>query len=109
MELLNSIPHYVRDAFGLTAAAMYLPKRKEVYRTGVDHPELSEDQLESVSGRGELVVDEERAVVLRAAAHRRAAGGQHGIGRRSALARDAGGRRQPDRHFDRARRARWRR
>ena len=60
MELLNSIPHYVRDAFGLKAAAMYLPKRKEVYRTGVDHPELSEEQLESVSGRGEVVVDEEK-------------------------------------------------
>jgi two-component system sensor histidine kinase KdpD len=60
MELLNSIPHYVRDAFGLTAAAMFLPNRHEVYRTGVDHPELSQDQLESVSGRGELVADEER-------------------------------------------------
>src|SRR5450759_1335021 len=60
MELLNSIPHYVRDAFGLKAAAMFLPKRKEVYRTGVDHPELSQEQLESVSGRGELVVDQEQ-------------------------------------------------
>jgi two-component system sensor histidine kinase KdpD len=60
MELLNSIPHHVRDAFGLKAVAMYLPKRKEVYRTGVHHPDLSEDQLESVSGRGELVVDEEK-------------------------------------------------
>jgi two-component system sensor histidine kinase KdpD len=60
MELLNSIPQYVRDAFGLKAAAMYLPKRKEVYRTGVDHPELSQEQLEAVSGRGELVIDEER-------------------------------------------------
>ncbi len=60
MELLNSIPHYVRDAFGLKSVAMYLPKRREVYRTGVHHPELSEDQLESVSGRGELVVDEEK-------------------------------------------------
>ena len=60
MEMLNSIPRLVRDAFGLKAAAMYLPKRKEVYRTGLDHPELSEEQLESVSGRGELVVDEEK-------------------------------------------------
>ena len=58
MKLLNNIPHFVRDAFGLTAAAMYLPKRKEFYRTGLDHPELSEEQMESVSGRGELVVDE---------------------------------------------------
>lgn len=60
MKLLNSIPHFVRDAFGLKAAAMYLPKRKEFYRTALDHPELSEEQLESVSGRGELVVDEEQ-------------------------------------------------
>ncbi len=60
MEMLNSIPRLVRDAFGLKAAAMYLPKRKEIYRTGIDHPELSEEQLESVSGRGELTVDEEK-------------------------------------------------
>jgi two-component system sensor histidine kinase KdpD len=60
MELLNAIPIYVRDAFGLQAAAMFLPKRKEVYRTGIDHPELSEEQLESVSGRGEIVIDEEK-------------------------------------------------
>ncbi|HLI63057.1 MAG TPA: DUF4118 domain-containing protein [Terriglobales bacterium] len=62
IELLNSIPHYVRDAFGLKAVAMYLPKRKEVYRTGIHHPELSEEQLEAVSGRGELVVDEQQQV-----------------------------------------------
>ena len=60
MDLLNSIPQFVCDAFGLKAAAMYLPKRKEVYRTGVDHPELSAEQLESVSARGELVVDQEK-------------------------------------------------
>ena len=60
MDLLNSIPRFVCDAFGLMAAAMYLPKRKEVYRTGADHPELSEEQLECVSARGEVVVDEEK-------------------------------------------------
>lgn len=60
MELLNSIPGYVCDAFGLRAAAMYLPGRKEVYRSGLPHPELTEEQLQAVSGRGELVVDEAR-------------------------------------------------
>jgi two-component system sensor histidine kinase KdpD len=60
MELVSSIPHYVQDAFGLKAAAMFLPKRKELYRTSLEHPEFSQEQLESVSGRGELVVDEER-------------------------------------------------
>ncbi len=58
MELLNSIPEFVREAFGLKAAAMYLPKRNEIYRTGVDHPELSDDELRAVSGRGEVSVDE---------------------------------------------------
>lgn len=59
MKLLNSIPHYVRDAFGLKAAAMYLPRRKEVYRTERESPELSEEQLEAVLGRGEVVMDEQ--------------------------------------------------
>ncbi len=60
MELVSSIPHYVQDAFGLKAAAMFLPRRKELYSTALNHPEFSLEQLESVSGRGELVVDEER-------------------------------------------------
>lgn len=60
MELLNSIPEFVREAFGLKAAAMYLPKRNEVYRTGLDHPELSDDELRAVSGRGEVSVDAEK-------------------------------------------------
>jgi two-component system sensor histidine kinase KdpD len=60
MELVSSIPHYVQDAFGLNAAAMFLPKRRELFSTSLNHPEFSQEQLESVSGRGELVVDEER-------------------------------------------------
>ena len=60
IELLNSIPRFVCDAFGLRAAAMYVPSRKEVYRTGREHPELTAEQLEGVSGRGEPVVDEAR-------------------------------------------------
>jgi len=60
IELLNSIPRFVCDAFGLRAAAMYVPSRKEVYRTGIEHPELTAEQLEAVSGRGEPVVDQER-------------------------------------------------
>lgn len=59
VELLNSIPEFVREAFGLQAAAMYLPKHNEIYRTGVDHPELSDDELRAVSGRGEVSVDAE--------------------------------------------------
>ena len=54
LDLNNSIPHFVRDAFALTAAAMFLPKRNEVYRTGVEHPELSDDELKAVSVAGRI-------------------------------------------------------
>src|SRR5271166_85191 len=64
LELNNSIPLFVRDAFGLTEAAMFLPKRNEVYRTGVEHLELSDEDLKAVSGRGELVIKPEQLISL---------------------------------------------
>ena len=62
LDLNNSIPHFVRDAFRLTEAAMFLPKRNEVYRTGVEHPELTDDELKAVSVRGELLIKTERLI-----------------------------------------------
>ena len=62
MELLNSIPEFVREAFGLKAAAMYLPQRHEVYRTGIDHPELNAEELKAVSGRGEVIMDSNKGL-----------------------------------------------
>ena len=64
LELNNSIPQFVKDAFGLTAAAMFLPKRNEVYRTGVEHPELSDDELRAVTQRGELLVHPEQKISI---------------------------------------------
>src|ERR1017187_4121562 len=64
LELNNSIPQFVKDAFGLTAAAMFLPKRNEVYRTGVEHPELSDDELRAVTQRGELLVHPEQQISI---------------------------------------------
>jgi two-component system, OmpR family, sensor histidine kinase KdpD len=62
LELNNSIPLFVRDAFGLTEAAMFLPKRNEVYRTGVEHLELSDEDLKAVSVRGELVIKSDQII-----------------------------------------------
>jgi two-component system sensor histidine kinase KdpD len=64
LELNNSIPQFVMDAFGLTAAAMFLPKRNEVYRTGVEHPELSDEELKAVSLRGELLINPEHQISI---------------------------------------------
>jgi two-component system sensor histidine kinase KdpD len=64
LELNNSIPLFVRDAFGLTEAAMFLPKRNEVYRTGVEHLELSDEDLKAASVRGELVIKPDELISL---------------------------------------------
>jgi len=64
LELNNSIPQFVKDAFGLTAAAMFLPKRNEVYRTGIEHPELSDDELRAVTQRGELLINQEQQISI---------------------------------------------
>lgn len=64
LELNNSIPLFVKDAFGLTAAAMYLPKRDEVYRSGVEHPELSDDELKAVTQRGELLINQDQQISI---------------------------------------------
>lgn len=62
LDLLKSIPSYVVSAFNLKAAAMFLSNQREVYRTGGDHPEFSEAHLQSITGRGELVIDNQRAL-----------------------------------------------
>ena len=64
LELNNSIPLFVRDAFRLTEAAMFLPKRNEVYRTGIEHPELSDEELRAVSVRGELLINSEQLISI---------------------------------------------
>lgn len=64
LDLNNSIPLFVRDAFGLMEAAMFLPRRNEVYRTGVEHPELSDDELRAVSVRGELLINPEHLISI---------------------------------------------
>src|SRR6516165_5934029 len=64
LELNNSIPLFVRDAFRLTEAAMFLPKRDEVYRTELEHPELSDEDLRAVSVRGELVINADRLISI---------------------------------------------
>lgn len=64
LELNNSIPLFVREAFRLTEAAMFLPKRNEVYRTGIEHPELTDEELRAVSVRGELLINPEQCISI---------------------------------------------
>ena len=64
LQLLNSIPGYVVDSFGVSSAAVYLPDKANVYRAGATAPELDTEQLHLVAARGESTIDRERGVSL---------------------------------------------
>ena len=62
-ELLNAIPRYVVDAFGVTGAAMFLDRKQETYYFDPESQALfPADQLKAVSGRGEPVLDRHRGI-----------------------------------------------
>jgi two-component system sensor histidine kinase KdpD len=63
-ELLNSIPEYVCEGFGATAAAMYLLNSQQVYRTDPKANFFPLPDLQMVSARGEPVIDSQRGVSL---------------------------------------------
>jgi two-component system sensor histidine kinase KdpD len=56
-ELLNAIPRYIVESFGVKAAAIWLPTRPDVYRSGSDIQGLEIHDLQVVSGRGEPKFD----------------------------------------------------
>ncbi len=60
LQLLNAVPHHVVESFGVSAAAVYVPDKGNIYRSGVDEPGLDVEQLKSIIARGEPVVDASR-------------------------------------------------
>lgn len=63
-ELLNAIPRYIVDCFSVTAAAISLPNRPDVYRSSTARDVLDVHDLQLVCMRGEPKVDPERKVVF---------------------------------------------
>ena len=62
-ELLNIIPRYIVDSFGVSSAAMFLESKQETYYLDTDSRSLfPTDQLKSISGRGEPVLDREHGL-----------------------------------------------
>jgi two-component system, OmpR family, sensor histidine kinase KdpD len=57
IELLNSIPRQVVDAFEVGAAALFLADKQKVYRSGRDLPQLDADRLKAVNAREEPVIE----------------------------------------------------
>jgi len=60
LQLLNAVPSHVVESFGVSSAALYVPDRGNIYRSGIDTPGLDGDQLKSIIARGEAVVDSAR-------------------------------------------------
>ena len=64
-ELLNKLPRQIVDEFGVTAAAMFLATRQQVYYSDASaHSLISADELKAISARGEPGGDLRRGVVF---------------------------------------------
>ncbi|MGA8153449.1 MAG: DUF4118 domain-containing protein [Terriglobales bacterium] len=63
-ELLNAIPGYIVECFGVEAAAVSLPNRPDIYRSDVARDILDRHDLQLVCMRGEPRIDLERRVAF---------------------------------------------
>lgn len=63
-ELLNEIPRQIAEEFSLTATAIFLTGRRQVYYSDATaHSLISKDELMAVSARGESSAEQGRLVV----------------------------------------------
>lgn len=62
--LLNAIPHYIVESFGVGAAAISLVNRPDIYRSDTVRNVLPSHDLQLVGMRGEPQIDPERRVVI---------------------------------------------
>lgn len=57
-ELLNAIPRYIVESFGVSGAAMFLERKQQTYYFDLtNQASLPADQLKAICGRGEPVLD----------------------------------------------------
>jgi two-component system, OmpR family, sensor histidine kinase KdpD len=62
LELLNEIPRQIVRIFHADAAALYLPENREIYRAGVDAPQLEANRLKSAAMREDPEMDPSREI-----------------------------------------------
>jgi len=61
-ELLNAIPRYIVDSFAVRSAAVWLPNRTDVYRSGSSVDGLELHDLQLVLARGEARIEPQQQV-----------------------------------------------
>jgi len=63
-DLMNGVPRQIVDEFSVTASAMFLAARQQVYYSdAAAHSLISADELKAVSARGEPGADSQRVVL----------------------------------------------
>jgi two-component system sensor histidine kinase KdpD len=62
LELLNEIPRQIVRILHADAAALYLPENREIYRAGVDAPQLEANRLKSAAMREDPEMDPSREI-----------------------------------------------
>ncbi len=60
IELLNLIPGYLVETFGVSGAVVYIIERDRIYRSASDNAEITHDDLRIAAARAELDIDRER-------------------------------------------------
>lgn len=64
VELLNALPRYIVEAFGVKAAAIALPERPDIYRSTPEIGSLDSHDLQLVCSRGEPRIDPQRELAF---------------------------------------------
>src|SRR5579862_1650059 len=62
MGLLNAIPNYIVDTFGVGAAALYIVYKQKFYRSGSGEAHFSEEELKNAAAREEPLRDPARSL-----------------------------------------------
>lgn len=62
IELLNAIPRQIVDSFEVGAIAIFLADKHKVYRSGGSLPQLSLEELQEKTGRGDIHIDSQHSV-----------------------------------------------
>jgi two-component system sensor histidine kinase KdpD len=62
VELLSEIPKRIAESFQVAAAALYLPGKQKIFRSGIDDPHLDAIHLNSAVISDELEADTEQGI-----------------------------------------------
>jgi two-component system, OmpR family, sensor histidine kinase KdpD len=64
LELLKAVPGYIKESFGATQAAVYVPTKDQSYRSDPERQAIPTAELREAAAHGEMRVDQQRRVAV---------------------------------------------